>query len=141
MTTRKRDYKQEYARRAALGAQQGLSRSATRGHPRAGERRRKATEQTFDPNSREERAVKLMRRGSSPSAASTHLRISQERLREYLNANTETSRKNGRLVIVERRVRVFPFYSDGRVVTPQMSPDETSFAAHYMQAVKQFLRR
>jgi hypothetical protein len=140
MSKRKRDHKNEYDRRMALGAQRGLSRSAARGHPRAGERQKPLSAKTFNPKSREERAVKLMRRGSSLHAASTQFRISQERLREYLKENTEASRKNGKWVIVDRRVRVFPFYSDGRVVAPSMSADETSFAAHYMQAVRQFLR-
>ena len=43
-------------------------------------------------------------------------------------------------MIVDRRIRQFPFYSDGRVVTPTMSLDETAKAGRYMQAVKRFLR-
>jgi hypothetical protein len=84
MSKRKRDYKQEYARRAALGAQHGLSRSAARGHPRAGERRQKATERSFDPSSREELALKMMRREkSSLRDAAARYGIGQERLRAY----------------------------------------------------------
>jgi hypothetical protein len=40
MAKRQRDHRKEYARRVALGTQKGLSRSAARGHPRAGERRK-----------------------------------------------------------------------------------------------------
>jgi hypothetical protein len=140
MSKRNRDYRKEYARRVARGAQQGLSRAASRGHPRAGERQKASVAQSIDPNSREELAVKSMRRGSSLRAAAAQYRVAQERLREYLKGNTEASRKNGKWVIADRRVRVFPFYSDGRVVTAQMSLEETSFAGRYMQAVKQFLR-
>jgi hypothetical protein len=142
MSKRKRDYKQEYARRAALGAQRGLSRSAARGHPRAGERRQKATEGSFDPNSREELALKMMRREkSSLRDAAARYGIGQERLRAYLKENTEAKRAAGRWIIVDRRLRErFPVYSSGAVVTPLMSYEQTSEAGRYMQAVKQFLR-
>jgi hypothetical protein len=142
MSKRKRDYKHEYDRRVARGAQRGLTRSAARGHPRAGERRQKPTERSFDPNSREELALKLMRREkSSLRNAAARYGIGQERLRAYLKENTEASRAMGRWIIVDRRVRErFPVYSNGAVVTPLMSYEQTSEAGRYMQAVKQFLR-
>jgi hypothetical protein len=142
MSKRKRDYKQEYARRTALGAQRGLSRSAARGHPRAGERRQTATGRSFDPNSREELALKMMRRGkSSLREAAARYGIGQERLRAYLKENTEARRAGGRWIIFDPRVRErFPVYSNGSVVTPLMSDEQASEAGRYMQAVKLFLR-
>ena len=140
MAKRHRDYRKEYARRVALAAQRGLSRSAARGHPRAGERRRTPTGRAVNPNSREELALKMMRRGASLRDAASHYRMSQERLRAYLKENTAASRENGRWKIVDRRSRQFPFFSDGSVISPWMSLDQAAEAGRYMQAVKQFLR-
>ena len=140
MAKRQRDYRKEYARRVAVAAQKGLSRSVARGHPRAGERKRLATGRAVDPNSREERALKMMRRGGSLRAVASHYRMSQERLRAYLKEATAATRERGRWKIVDRRSRQFPFYSDGAVVTPWMSIEQASEAGRYMQAVKQFLR-
>ena len=142
MSKRQRDYKKEYARRVARGAQRGLSRSAARGHPRAGERRQSATERSFDPNSREELALKMMRREKS-SLRDTAARygIGQERLRAYLKENTEARRIKGRWIIVDRRVRErFPVYSNGRMLPLSLTPDQASEAGKYLQAVKEFLR-
>jgi hypothetical protein len=140
MAKRQRDYRKEYARRVAVAAQKGLSRSAARGHPRAGERRKPPSAKTVDPHSREEQALRMMRRGSSLRDASNHYRMSQERLRAYIKETTGATRENGRWKIVDHRSRQFPFYSDGAVVTPWMSLEHTSEAGRYMQAVKQFLR-
>ncbi len=139
MAKRQRDYQKEYAQRIARGERQGLPRSAARGHPRAGERRKKQTERTVDPNSREELALKMMRRGSSLRDAASHYRMSQERLRAYLKESTEATRQKGRWKIIDRRSRQFPFYSNGQLVTPWMSLDQASEAGRYMQSVRQFL--
>jgi hypothetical protein len=140
MAKRQRDYQTEYARRVAVAAEKGLSRSAARGHPRAGEGKKPTTGRAVDPNSREERALKMMRFGGSLRDAASHFRISQERLRAYLKEATGATRENGRWKIVDHRARRFPFYSSGAVVTPWMSLEQTSEAGRYMQAVKQFLR-
>jgi hypothetical protein len=140
MAKRQRDYRKEYARRVAVAAQKGLSRSAARGHPRAGERQKAPSAKTIDPHSREEQALRMMRRGSSLRDASNRYRMSQERLRAYIKETTGATREKGRWKIVDHRSRQFPFYSNGAVVTPWMSMEQTSEAARYMQAVKQFLR-
>jgi hypothetical protein len=140
MSKRTRDHKQEYARRVARGAQRGLSRSAARGHPRAGERQTANSSKTVDPYSREEQALRMMRRGSSLRDASNHYRMSQERLRAYIKETTGATRENGRWKIVDHRSRQFPFYSDREVAKPWMSLDQASEAGRYMQGVKQFLR-
>ena len=128
-------------RRVALGAQRGLSRSAARGHPRAGERAKPATQRSIDPGGREELALKMMRRGRSLRDAASHYHISQERLRAYVketDGSAGAKAANGQSSTGASRQ--FPFYSNGRVVTPTMSLDETAKAGRYMQAVKQFLR-
>ncbi len=140
MAKGQRDYRKEYARRIALATQKGLSRSAARGHPRAGERQKPPSAKTVDPYSREEQALRMMRRGSSLRGASNHYRMSQERLRTYLKETTAAIREKGRWKIVDDRLRQFPFYSNGSVVIPWMTSEQTSKAARYMQAVKVFLR-
>lgn len=140
MAKRRRDHRQEYALRVARGAQKGLSRSAARGHPRAGERAKAASHGAIDPGSREELALKLMRRGRSLRDAASHYHVGQERLRAYVKEQTEARHDRRRWTIIDRRSRQFPFYSDGRVATPTMTLDETAEAGCYMQAVKQFLR-
>jgi hypothetical protein len=140
MAKRQRDYKQEYARRVARGGQRGLSRSAARGHPRAGERQKPPSAKTVDPNSREELALKMMRRGNSLRDTAGHYRMSQERLRAYLKETTAATRERGRWKIIDQRSRQFPFYSNGEVAKPSMSLDQASEAGRYMQAVKLFLR-
>jgi hypothetical protein len=139
MAKRQRNYRQEYARRIARATEKGLTRSAARGHPRAGERRQEGSPRSFDPNSREELALKMMRRGGSLRDAAGHFRMSQERLRAYLKETTAATRVEGKWKIVDHRSRQFPFYSNGAVVTPWMSIEQTSEAARYMQAVKLFL--
>ena len=138
MVKRQRDYRKEYARRVTLATQKGLSRSVARGHPRAGERQKAPSEKTIDPHSREEQALRMMRRGSSLRDASNHYRMSQERLRAYIKETTGATRENGRWKIVDHRSRQFPFYSDREVAKPWMSLDQASEAGRYMQAVKQF---
>jgi hypothetical protein len=71
-----RDYRQEYTRRVARGAKKGLSRSQARGHPRAGERVKPPTVRAIDPGSREELALKLMRRGRSLRDTASHYHVS-----------------------------------------------------------------
>jgi hypothetical protein len=139
MAKRQRDYRKEYAKRLERAEEKGLSRSAARGHPRAGERRKRQTERTVDPHSREEQALKMMRRGSSLRDAASYYRMSQERLRAYLKESTEATREKGRWKIIDRRSRQFPIFSNGQLVTPWMTLDQASEAGRYMQSVKQFL--
>ena len=144
MAKRQRDYRKEYARRVALAAQKGLSRSAARGHPRAGERRKPATGRAVDPNSREERALKMMRHGASLRDAARHYRMSQERLRAYLKETTGATRENGRWKIVDHRLRQFPFYSNGARRHPldEPRPDVGGWPLHAGgQAIPPYGRR
>jgi hypothetical protein len=139
MAKRVRDYKKEYARRVANGTGRGLSRAAARGHPRAGERPKVSSTAPIDPFSREELALRMMRRGSSLKQAAAQHKMSQERLRAYLKDNTVARRVGQRWQIFDRRSRQFPIYSRGRLVTPWMYPDQASEAGRFMEAVKRFL--
>lgn len=134
-----RDYKAEYQRRIAKGIAKGFSRSQSRGHARAGERPKSRQPIKVDPNSREERAIKLMKNGSSLRSAAAGEGIPQERLRRYLKENTHAKHVGRKWQIEDKRPRQFPFYSKGRLVSPLLGPSQVSKAAVYMHAVREFL--
>ena len=146
MPSKKRNYAAEYARRIARGLAKGLSRSQARGHPRAGEafvgiKSTASTKPaaTINPNRPEERALRLMKKGASLKDAAAGEKISQERLRRYLKQHTHATRVGRRWQIIDNRARQFPFYSEGRLVSPWLTPEEASQAGRFMQAVKSFL--
>ena len=139
MSKRNRDYRAEYARRVERGLLKGLSKAAARGHPRAGERQKKAGSRLVDPFSRVELALKAMRRGSTLRKAASEYRIGQERLRTYIQENTDARRVKGKWEISDRRSRKFPFFSRGTLVQPWMNPENVSEAGRFMQAVGRFL--
>jgi hypothetical protein len=92
-----------------------------------------------DPNSAEERAVKLMKGGASLRHAAAAEHISEGRLRRYLKENTDAARAGRQWHIIDRRPRQFPVYSRRRLVSPWLTPDEASRAGQFMQAVSAFL--
>ena len=82
-------------RGASRAAHRGLSRSAARGHPRAGERRNRRGAHV-DPNSREELALKMMRRGASlrdAAASLPHQPGAPARLRQGADRSTHERRQ------------------------------------------------
>ncbi len=137
--TPQRDYKAEYQRRIARGIAKGLSRSQSRGHARAGERPKARNPIKIDPNRPEERAIKLMKSGSSLKSAAMSEGLNQERLRRYLKENTDAKRIGRKWQIEDKRPRQFPFYSNGKLVSPLLGPSQVSKAAVYMHAVREFL--
>lgn len=136
---RKRDYRLEYQRRLAKGLSTGLSRSQARGHARAGERPKPLGPIPVSPNTPEERAIKLMKSGSSLRSAARIEGLREERLRRYLKENTDAKREGRKWLIVDERPRRFPFYSRGKLVSPILDTARTSRAAVYMHAVREFL--
>ncbi len=138
MVKRKRNYKQEYRRRKALGKRRGLSRAAARGHARAGERTRPAGIAT-NPRGPEESGLKMMKHGSSLKAAARANRISQERLRRYLRENTESSRIGKAWTIIDLRRFHLSIYSRGQIVEVWLSDAEATKAGEYLSAVGRFL--
>ena len=138
MAKRKRDYKREYRRRLGRGQRLGLSRAASRGHARAGERPKPAGIAT-NPRGPEESALKLMKRKVSLTDAARQNGISQERLRRYLRENTTATRQGRAWKIVDLRRFHLPIYSRGRIVEVWLSADEATKAGEYLSAVGRFL--
>jgi hypothetical protein len=134
-----RDYRAEYTRRVALAEARGESRSKGRGHARAGERPKPSQPRLISPVQGEERAVKLIKHGSTVRAAAKAVGVSEERVRRYLKENTNAKREGRQWIIRDERARQFPLYSEGRLISPRLAPTETSKAARFMHAVKAFL--
>ena len=70
----------------------------------------------------------MMRQGGSLRAVANHFRIEPGAPAGISKENTGATRENGRWKIVDHRSRQFPFYSNGAVVNPWMSLDQTSEA-------------
>ncbi len=134
-----RDYRREYLKRIALAQSRGVSRSVGRGHARAGERPPPKGLRLINPKLAEERAVRLVAKGSSLRAAASAEGLTVERLRRYLKENTDARYEKRRWVIADSRPRQFPFYSRGRLVSPWVDLSAASEAAKYMHVVGLFL--
>src|SRR3954464_11560790 len=88
MAKRKRNHKQEYARRKQLARERGLSISQARGHPQKGERSVSDMKtKRYFPRTRKEksarRAIRRMTRGESMSRAAQAEGISPSTVKRY----------------------------------------------------------
>ena len=138
-TPKKRNHRAEYARRIAAAEAKGLSRSAGRGHARAGERPRPVGVRLIDAKRPEERAIKFMKRGETLAHAAALEGVTVQHLRRYLKEETAACWSAGEWHITDDRPRQVPFYSQGKLVTPWLAPAEASRAAMFDQAVRIFL--
>jgi hypothetical protein len=142
MPVRNRNHKSEYARRIERGLAKGLTRSEARGHPKPkGQRKRAAGAKLAHPKGKLEQALKSLKTGAHTSltkAAKEH-RVAPERLRRYMHENTKATRKGRRWVIMDKRPRRFPVYSEGHLRDPILVPAEATKASDYMRTVDKFL--
>jgi hypothetical protein len=134
-----RDYRSEYARRIQRGVSQGLSRSQARGHARAGERPKPAR-RVFNPNSKEELAIKVMKGGFTLRDAAKGFGLSEQHLRRYVKENVNATRQGRQWIIDDPRPRQFPVYSEGELKTLTLRPYEASEAGSFMHAAGKFVR-
>lgn len=138
MIRKKRDYKAEYERRIARGKAKGLSRSQSRGHPKAKEvgLRPRAP---IDRHDQMERALKLMKAGANQKAAAKSVHVSTERLRAFVQANTQATRVGRKWVIRDDRPETYWIASGGRRLEVTLTKDEGSKVGLYWNAVNRFL--
>lgn len=138
MIRKKRDYKAEYERRIARGKAKGLSRSQSRGHPKAKEvglRPRPA----IDRHDQMERALKLMKASANQKTAAKSVHVSTERLRAFVQANTEAKRVGRKWVIRDLRAETYWIASHGRRKEVTLTKDEGTKVGYYWNAVNRFL--
>jgi hypothetical protein len=136
---RRRDYHAEYLRRVQRGVSKGLSLSQARGHARAGERAKPPNRIPVNPKNKEEVAIRIMRdTGASLRYTAQLTRQSEQHLRRYIKEHVNARRVGNRWILDDQRPRQFPFYSNGMLVSPWLTPHGASSASLYMHAWFQF---
>lgn len=133
-----RNYKDEYQRRLARGLANGLSRSQARGHAKASEIG-STIASPIDRRGRLEKALELMKQGTSQKRAAQSMHVSTERLRSYVQANTEASRVGRKWVIRDSRPETYRIASGGRTLEVTLTKDEGTKVGLYWNAVNKFL--
>jgi hypothetical protein len=136
---RVRNYRAEYQQRKQRGLAKGLSLSQARGHARAGERPKSANRIFVNPRSDEEEALRMMQMGIPLRLSAKIYGLSEQRLRRYAKENVGAKFVGRRWVFNDQRPRRLPIYSQARLETVLLSPDDASLAGAFMQAVRQFL--
>jgi hypothetical protein len=139
MTRKKRDWKKEYQRRIQRGLAKGYSRARARGHARAGDIRRKRPAEV-DPNDPREKALKLMKSGSTQKAAAKSVGISVEKLRRYIKENTTAKLKGKKWIIIDRRPVSLIMASNGKLIWVNVGRKSASKIGFYWNAVNKFLQ-
>ena len=138
-TVRRRNYRLEYKHRKQRGLARGLSLSQARGHARAGERPRPPNPVIVNPKSKEEAAIRMMKAGMPLRHSAKSLGLSEQYLRRYVKENAGASRAGKRWVFDDQRARLFPVYSETKLKTLALAPEQASLASLFMHAVRQFL--
>ncbi len=144
-----RDYRAEYARRIAQGAERGLSRSQARGHPLPGERSVRGTVSVPFYDKQLETGLKAIRRNNTATRPDERksvrevaraLRVAPERLTAYLRQTGVVEKRDSRWRVgLDLRWREIPLYSGGRLHTVTVANyDDTFQIGRYMAAVRQF---
>lgn len=136
---RQRDYKAEYLRRIQTGAAKGLSRSQSRGHPKAKEKNirkpRAISEEAFQIS------LKALRSGKTLAEAAKEIRVSPERLRNQAKARKAIKQQGRKWVVRNDLPRRMLVYSQGEAFPIILGRvRQASKVGSYMAAVKRFLR-
>ena len=139
MSKKQRNYKAEYARRIARGAEKGLSRSQARGHPKAKEKNISQPRPIED--AKLQIGLKELRSGKTLSEAARAIHVSPERLRNQAKKLGVIKRQSGRWVVRKNLPREMPIYSGGKAYAVIVGTfPNASKIGRYMAAVKRFMR-
>ena len=140
MTVRKRDHKAAYHRRIERGLAKGLTKQQARGHgakPVASRRSRPIEISTDNPF---HLAFEAFRKGAFPTPTARAFHISPEKFRHFIEANAETQRKGGRILLVrDKRRFLMPMFSRGRKREVAVFSPERDEIASYLGKVGAFL--
>lgn len=135
---RQRDFRKEYQARIARGLAVGKSRSAARGHARVADLP-KPPPTPINRDDPREKALKLMRHGSSQRQAAREAGISVEQLRRYQLLNTASQRQGRKWVIFDLRPQSFWIAANGQMKSVTIANEEGSLVGHYWSAINAFL--
>ena len=138
MANRTRNHRLDYKKRIARGRARGLSLSQSRGHARAGERK-KPKKRNVDPNAALERALERMKNGESQKSAAKAQRVSVEQLRRYLKENTRAKRRGNKWVIIDRRPVSMVIVSRGKFISIDVPYRSKGKVGRFWNAVNSFL--
>jgi hypothetical protein len=142
MSTGKRDYVAEYARRIARAVTKGLSKSQARGHRKAAEAVI-GTKRVAKPveDDRLQLALKVLRQEKSLTTAAREAKVSPERLRRYATEKNLIERRGRRWIVRHELPRRMLLFSDGRAVQVVVGDfASASRVGRFMSAVSAFLR-
>jgi hypothetical protein len=134
-----RDTKREYQARLAYGKASGKSRAQSRGHARAQDLPVGATAEPIDANNPLEKALKLMKQGTSQKQAAKTVGISTEKLRRYQKQNTVSVRQGRRWVISDSRPVSMVMATRGKIRTVTLSRDAGGDIGRHWVAINKFL--
>jgi hypothetical protein len=133
-----RDTKREYQARLAYGKASGKSRAQSRGHARAQDLPVGATAEPIDANNPLEKALKLMKQGTSQKQAAKTVGISTEKLRRYQKQNTVSVRQGRRWVISDSRPVSMVMATRGKIRTVTLSRDAGGDIGRHWVAINNF---
>jgi hypothetical protein len=133
-----RDFKKEYLRRIERGLASGKSRSQARGHARAGDLPH-ASPVPFEKENRLEKALKLMKQGTTQKGAAKAAGVSAETLRRFQKQNTTSRREGRRWVIVDERAVTVVMATRGKLHDVTVTHDAASDIGRHWVAINKFL--
>jgi hypothetical protein len=136
---RQRNYKAEYQRRVDRGRAKGLSRSQSRGHPKAKEKNVRKPRPISDASF--QISLKALRSGKTLAEAAREIRVSPERLRNQAQAKGIIRQRGRKWVVRNDLPRRMLTYSQGEAVVIILAKlSQASKVGSYMAAVRSFLR-
>jgi hypothetical protein len=136
---RQRDYKAEYRRRVERGQSKGLSRSQSRGHPKAKEKNVRKPRPISDASL--QISLQALRSGKTLAEAAKEIRVSPERLRNQAQAKGIIKRRGRKWVIKNNIRREILIFSQGEAIKIVVGTlHQASKAGRYMAAAGNFLR-
>lgn len=136
---RQRDYKAEYQRRLERGRVKGLSRSQSRGHPKAKEKSIRKPRPISDAAF--QISLKALRSGKTLTEAAREIRVSPERLRNQAKAKGIIKQRGRKWIVRNDLPRQMLIYSRGEAFSLILDKvRHSSKAGRYMSAVSKFLR-
>ena len=136
---RQRNYKAEYQRRINRGKAKGLSRSQSRGHPKAKEKNVRKPRPISDASF--QISLKALRSGKTLAEAAKEIRVSPERLRNQAQAKGIIRQRGRKWIVRNDLPRRMLIYSQGEAVVITLAKfSQASKVGSYMAAVRGFLR-
>jgi hypothetical protein len=136
---RQRNYQAEYQRRINRGKTKGLSRSQSRGHPKAKEKNIRKPRPISDASF--QISLKALRSGKTLTEAAREIRVSPDRLRNQAQARKAIKLQGRKWIVRNDLPRQMLVYSQGEaypIILGTMR--QASKVGSHMAAVKRFLR-